>query len=115
MDQQSNPWSLVSLGLGVGTWFVWFVGMCLGIVIPFLSTLAFPVTWLMALIGLVTGMIGYRTAMVQDGEGRGAALLGIALNLTWILVQVLIMVMLFVFVGGIFGIALLAVLADAMQ
>lgn len=112
---QSNPWGTVSLGLGVATWVVWFLGMCAGMILPFLSTMAFPVTWLMALAGLVVGVIGYRTAMVTDGSGRGASLGGLALNLAWIVLQLLIMLMLFVMFGSVLGIVFLAVLADAMK
>jgi hypothetical protein len=113
--EQSNPWGTASLGLGLGTWVVWFLGMCMGMIIPLLSSLTFPITWLMALAGVILGVIGYRTAMVTDGSGRGASLGGLALNLSWIVLQLVLMAIVFLMVGSLVGIAFLAIIADAMQ
>jgi hypothetical protein len=118
MSDQSNPWGLGALVLGVTTWVLWVLSSCLGIAIPFLSflsSLAYPLLWLLAFAGLVVGVIGYRTAMAAEGAGRLSSLGGMALCLAWLVLQVVMIVMVLLAVGGVFGMVALAVLADMLN
>lgn len=113
MEESSNPWGLVSLVLGVLTWILWFVGFCAGMIIPLANMFTFFLACLTAFGGLVTGFLGYRAAMTADGAGRAASLGGLALSLSWGLLQVVLVVIGFLMVGSILGLGFLAVILDA--
>lgn len=110
MDQPSNPVATVSLVCGLlamfGQVFVW----CLSVV-PFIGMFGIflvPIVWLLSLVGLVTGIVGYRTANALDGTtGKGAAIGGFATSAIVLLIQVLLFVLAFVFGGLAFVLALL--------
>lgn len=114
MDQ-ANPWALGSLGLGLATWVLWFVGFCVGALVPFLGSAAYPLSWATAIAGLAAGFLGYRTAMVTDGSGRASALAGIALNVSWILLQLLLIALAVLAVGGLLGALVLGVMSEVLR
>lgn len=106
MDQPSNPLATVSLVCGslsmLGQVFAWCAGM-----IPFvgmINLLVIPMVWLLAFVGLITGILGYRTAGVLDGAtGKGAAIGGMAISAVVLLIQ-LVIIGLAVLLGGLVAI-----------
>ena len=91
--QQSNTPATVSLVSGIGAVLLMFVGYCGGIVPivgPLVAFVLMPVEWLLAFVGILSGIVGYRTAAVLDGTGRGSAVAGVALSVVFMALQALL-------------------------
>lgn len=99
----SNNLATGSLVFGVLTWLSFVLMMCIGFVplLNTLSTLFYPVSFFCSLIAIVLGFVGYRQGMVS-GAGRGSSILGVALGLAYVLLQVLVLLMVLFSVGGVF-------------
>ncbi len=92
----SNTLATASIGAGIGALLLMFVGYCAGmvpIVGPLVALILLPVEWILAFTGLVTGIVGYRTAGVLGGAGRGSALGGLALSGVFFALQALLMLL----------------------
>lgn len=113
MDQKSNVMGTVSLACGIGLIVCFFIGTCMSFV-PFLGMFAiifFPIDWILALAGLVTGIVGFTTSRTMDGVGAPQSLIGGGICGAWILMQVLVLGLAFLMIGGMFVLSILGAVA----
>jgi hypothetical protein len=109
VDQQTNTMGTVSLGLGITTVVLMFVGFCIGF-IPFVSLLAlflWPLEAISATAAIATGFLGMRAAATMDGAGKGASIVGIVLGAAWYVFQLVVIGLVVVLFGFTFLLALL--------
>lgn len=117
MQSQPNTAATVSLVCGISLVVLWIGGMCLGFVpiIGFLALFLMPIEWMVAIAGVVTGIIGYRTSKTMNGQGSGAAIAGAAISTCWLAFQLMIWASVFLILVGTFAFTLLLVVVDAVQ
>lgn len=90
--ERSNPLAMASMACGVTALGLMFGSYCLGI-LPFAGWIAFllmPVEWGLAFAGVLTGILGYRTAAELDEAGRSTSLWGLSLSLVFVALQLLL-------------------------
>ena len=109
MDQQQNTMASVSLGSAIGLVVLFCVSFCLGFIpiVSLLNLLIFPLQILLAVTGLVTGIMGLSQARALDGEGHAKALVGVIVPVLWGLLQALMIAM------GV-GLVMMMVLLDSL-
>ena len=73
--------------------------------IPIISYLAAVVVPALAVVAIVTGGLGLSAASTGDGEGRGAAMVGMSLGILTLLMDIG-MVMALLGAGALFGVAI---------
>lgn len=107
MDAETNPVANAALACGVGVAVLMMVSMCLGFV-PFVGPLfnlfLYPLMWIIAIAGVVTGFVGFRHASTLSTEaGKAQAIIGGALSAMWMAFQAFILCL----TGGVVGVAVL--------
>ncbi|HHO54513.1 MAG TPA: hypothetical protein ENK18_27490 [Deltaproteobacteria bacterium] len=93
--ERNNPLAATSMVCGVVALGLMFTSYCLGI-LPYagwIALLLMPVEWALAFVGLLTGILGYRTAAEIGGAGRGSALSGVSLSAVFMVLQALLWTM----------------------
>jgi hypothetical protein len=104
MQPQPNTVATASLVCGLSLIVCFFGGMCMSFV-PFVSLFVIvlmPIEWMLAIAGVVTGVLGYRASMARDGAGQVAAIVGGLISGMWILMQLLVWISVFVLIVGMF-------------
>ncbi len=108
MDQRSNGMATLALGSGVAVWVLFVLGMCVSFV-PILNWFSFLfvlLEFVVALTGLVSGILGWRQARVT-AIGGTPAVVGMLLSLAWFLVEAMLL-LLGLGLLGLFGLLVLA-------
>jgi hypothetical protein len=101
VEQQSNVAATVSLASGIATVVLTVVTFCLGFVpiVSMCNLLIWPLTWLTALVALISGVVGWCTAGLMEGTGKGASIAGIGISLGYFALQI-VMFVLVLMMGG---------------
>ena len=116
MDSRQNTAATASLVCAVSLVVCYFVGMCVGM-IPFVGLLALflmPIEWILAIVGSITGILGYRASKTMDGSGSVAGLTGAVVCGGWIILQLMVWGMVFVLFAGTLVFTLMAAVIDSM-
>lgn len=94
MNERSNPVSVVSLLAGVAAWVLLGLRLFLATlpVIGLVSGFLTPVALLVALVGVVAGVLGWRQARVSSLGGI-ASMVGLGCSATWFLAEGLLAVL----------------------
>ena len=110
-----NNLALISMIAGVALAVCFVVGTCIGFIpfVGFLSLFLYPVDWILAIVALVTGILGYRQAGLCGGLGLGQSIAGMVIGGLFILMQVVVILMVLVIGGlGLFASILAPLLAQ---
>ena len=117
MQSYSNTTATASLVCGISLLVCWVGGMCLGFVplVGILAIFLMPIEWMLAIAGLITGIIGYRTAKTMDGQGSGAALAGALVSGGWLAMQIVLWASVTLLLVGMFALTLLMAVVDSVS
>lgn len=115
MESRSNTLATVSLVCSIVLIVAWFGQMCVGIIpfIGFIALVLIPVEWILAIAGVITGILGWRTSAALDGEGRGPAAVGLAISAGWLLLQAVLLAMFFFLGVGFVFLGVLGAVLDS--
>lgn len=116
MESRSNVVATVSLVCSILLLVCYFAGMCLGF-IPFLGIFALilmPIDWLLAIVGLITGIVGYRMSTTMNGAGAVPGIVGALISGLWLLFQIMLFGLVFLMIGGTMVLAVFGAILDSM-
>jgi hypothetical protein len=114
MEPRSNVTATISLVCSILLVVFYFGGLCVSMIplVGMIVLLLYPVEWILAFTALITGILGYRTSALMDGQGYGASLIGTIIAGIWMLMQFVGMLLLFFLGGTAFVMALLGAILE---
>jgi hypothetical protein len=92
VEHQTNVAATVSLSAGIATVVLMVVHLCMSVV-PFVSMcalLVYPLHFLSAIVALVSGIVGYRTAALMEDVGKSASITGVAISICYFVFQLVV-------------------------
>ncbi|MBX2798538.1 MAG: TerB family tellurite resistance protein [Myxococcales bacterium] len=92
-QDRRNPMATVSMfsgGLAMG---LMLLGLCAGTAASWMALVMLPLQWLFAVVSLVTGWLGLKTARELDGAGHGASVTGLSFVAVFVGLQALLLLM----------------------